>query len=154
MWDFLKKKHAILLEYSLNSEWDITFNTWAELNVVSVAFITCVGQTTQVCVITMEVADYISLINSSFVGDTVSVNTIISVYSWVMFGCVGQIVVMFGVGTNVINLVCFVKQGFKDQISISLTGRRIVKWDVGICKFLLTFITFISITKVAFCISV
>lgn len=34
-----------------------------------------------------------------------------------------QSIVVFGIVTNIINIICFVKQGFKDQINISLSGK-------------------------------
>lgn len=31
-------------------------------------------------------------------------------------------ITMFGLGTNVVNIICFVKQGFKDPVHVSLMG--------------------------------
>lgn len=44
------------------------------------------------------------------------------VYTNVVYSFVCQAIDVFGVVTNVINIVCFAKQGFKDPINISLLG--------------------------------
>lgn len=45
------------------------------------------------------------------------------VFAWVNYAVVCQAIVVFGVVSNIINVVCFVKQGFKEPINISLTGK-------------------------------
>lgn len=46
------------------------------------------------------------------------------VCTWVLYNIVCQIINIFGIVTNIINIVCFVKQGFKDSINVSLLGMR------------------------------
>lgn len=41
---------------------------------------------------------------------------------WIVWAILSQAVVVFGIFSNIINIVCFVKQGFKDSINVSLTG--------------------------------
>ncbi|CAG5129745.1 unnamed protein product, partial [Candidula unifasciata] len=42
------------------------------------------------------------------------------IFQWICFQVLGQLMVVFGAVTNVINIICFVKQGFKDSVNISL----------------------------------
>ncbi|CAG5124060.1 unnamed protein product, partial [Candidula unifasciata] len=42
------------------------------------------------------------------------------VFQWVVYTVVCQTIDVFGLVTNIINIVCFVKQGFKDPVNISL----------------------------------
>lgn len=46
------------------------------------------------------------------------------VCTWVLYSVVCQIINIFGIVTNIINILCFVKQGFKDSINVSLLGMR------------------------------
>lgn len=48
--------------------------------------------------------------------------TAVIIFHWIVWAVLAQIVVVFGVISNIINVVCFVKQGFKDSINVSLTG--------------------------------
>lgn len=65
----------------------------------------------------------VSVISKSVVSLTVSDGQTIQIFSWVMFAVVCQAVDAFGVVTNIINIVCFVKQGFKEPINVSLLGK-------------------------------
>lgn len=44
------------------------------------------------------------------------------IFNWIVWATVAQAVVVFGIISNIINMVCFVNQGFKDSINVSLTG--------------------------------
>lgn len=44
------------------------------------------------------------------------------IFSWVLFGAVCLAIDAFGIITNTINIICFVKQSFHDSINISLFG--------------------------------
>lgn len=44
------------------------------------------------------------------------------IYQWVIFTFLCQSIVLFGIVTNIINIICFVKQGFTDPVNISLMG--------------------------------
>lgn len=46
----------------------------------------------------------------------------LDIFNWIVFANLVQVFVVFGVISNIINIICFVKQGFKDPINISLTG--------------------------------
>ncbi|CAG5130211.1 unnamed protein product, partial [Candidula unifasciata] len=39
---------------------------------------------------------------------------------WIFFTVICQIIDLFGIATNIVNIVCFVRQGFKDPVNISL----------------------------------
>lgn len=49
--------------------------------------------------------------------------TVLRIYTYVTIVALCQILNIFGIVTNVINIVCFVKQGFKDTVNISLLGK-------------------------------
>lgn len=42
---------------------------------------------------------------------------------WCLYTALCQAIVLFGVVSNIINIVCFVKQGFQDPVNVSLCGR-------------------------------
>ncbi|CAG5126085.1 unnamed protein product, partial [Candidula unifasciata] len=42
------------------------------------------------------------------------------VVQWLVYAVVCQLIDIFGTVTNIINIICFVKQGFKDPVNISL----------------------------------
>lgn len=44
------------------------------------------------------------------------------IYTYLMFTALCQTINVFGIVTNVINIICFVKQGFTDAINVSLIG--------------------------------
>ncbi|CAG5121617.1 unnamed protein product, partial [Candidula unifasciata] len=39
---------------------------------------------------------------------------------WLVFAVLCQLIDIFGTITNVVNIICFVKQGFKDPVNVSL----------------------------------
>lgn len=45
------------------------------------------------------------------------------IIQWIVYAVVCQLIDVFGIVTNITNIVCFVKQGFKDPINISLLGK-------------------------------
>lgn len=47
---------------------------------------------------------------------------VIFFYKWIWFAVVCQLVDTFGAVTNIINIICFVKQGVGDSVNISLLG--------------------------------
>lgn len=59
--------------------------------------------------------------------DTVSSPFVVSddlllIFQWVVFVVICQIIDVFGTVTNIINIICFIEQGFQDTINISLMG--------------------------------
>lgn len=61
------------------------------------------------------------LVTVSFENSGISVEAV-RVFTWVVFTVVCQAINMFGIATNNINIMCFVRQGFNDSINISLLG--------------------------------
>lgn len=55
---------------------------------------------------------------------------LVIIYNRVVFGVLCQSLAIFGIGTNLINIICFAQQGFKDQINISLTGTSVSLWFI------------------------
>ncbi|BFZ07855.1 hypothetical protein BsWGS_10894 [Bradybaena similaris] len=51
------------------------------------------------------------------------------IFNWIVWAVVSEVVVVFGIISNIINIICFVNQGFKDSINVSLTGLAIA--DLG-----------------------
>lgn len=47
---------------------------------------------------------------------------------WFLFTFICQVIDIFGASTNIINIICFIKQGFKDPVNVSLLGMSTVYW--------------------------
>lgn len=41
---------------------------------------------------------------------------------WIIYAVLCQAINIFGTVTNILNIICFIKQGFKDPVNISLLG--------------------------------
>ncbi|CAG5117003.1 unnamed protein product, partial [Candidula unifasciata] len=39
---------------------------------------------------------------------------------WIVYCVIGQSIVVFGIAANIVNIVCFVRQGFREPINVSL----------------------------------
>lgn len=48
---------------------------------------------------------------------------IVSILNWILLAVLCQAIAIFGVCANVINTVCFIKQGFEDSVDVSLFGK-------------------------------
>lgn len=55
---------------------------------------------------------------TTFIND----NLVLQISTYVLFTALCQLICIFGVVTNSINIVCFVKQGIKDPINVSFIG--------------------------------
>lgn len=53
----------------------------------------------------------------------------VTIFNWIVWAAIAQVVVVFGITSNIINMVCFVNQGFKDSINVSLTGKT---WNCAV----------------------
>ncbi|CAG5115103.1 unnamed protein product, partial [Candidula unifasciata] len=53
--------------------------------------------------------------SDSFISDKA-----IIIFQYVMITVICQFINIFGVGTNIINIMCFAKQGFNDSVNICL----------------------------------
>ncbi|BFZ07960.1 hypothetical protein BsWGS_10999 [Bradybaena similaris] len=49
-------------------------------------------------------------------------NETLLVFQWIAYCVVCQVINMLGVISNIINIACFIKQGFKESVNISLLG--------------------------------
>lgn len=49
------------------------------------------------------------------------------IFLWIIYTVICQAVEVFGIVTNIINIICFVKQGLGDSINISLLGKGQLK---------------------------
>lgn len=47
-----------------------------------------------------------------------------STYVYVFYGTVCQLIAVSGVVTNIINIICFAKNGLNDSVNISLLGKN------------------------------
>lgn len=45
-------------------------------------------------------------------------------FTWVIFGVLCQVITVFGIATNIVNIICFVKQNVKDSVNVSLLGKE------------------------------
>lgn len=43
-------------------------------------------------------------------------------FQWIGYSIVCELIDVFGTASNIINIVCFLKMGFKDPVNISLLG--------------------------------
>lgn len=68
----------------------------------------------------LNFSSYVSSLDSQ--EDVIFNMTAIIMFHWIVWGILSQLVVVFGISSNIINVVCFVKQGFKESINVSLTG--------------------------------
>ncbi|CAG5129996.1 unnamed protein product, partial [Candidula unifasciata] len=50
---------------------------------------------------------------------------VVEIFMYVMVSGLCQLINLFGIVTNIFNIICFVKQGFKDTVNISLLGLSI-----------------------------
>lgn len=44
------------------------------------------------------------------------------IFQWIFYCCISEITNVFGTVANIINIVCFIKQGLHDSVNISLLG--------------------------------
>lgn len=47
-------------------------------------------------------------------------------FTWSVYGVLCPIIGIFGTVTNIINIICFVKQDFEDTVNVSLLGKKII----------------------------
>ncbi|CAG5126559.1 unnamed protein product, partial [Candidula unifasciata] len=45
---------------------------------------------------------------------------VIVIFQWIIFTVLCQTIDVFGVVANIINVICFIKLGFKDPVNVSL----------------------------------
>lgn len=50
----------------------------------------------------------------------------LNIFNWVVLAVLLQVIDVFGITTNAINIICFARQGFDDPINISLIGKTFV----------------------------
>lgn len=55
--------------------------------------------------------------------DNIFTQSTMIIYQWIMLTVVCQGIAIFGSCTNIVNIICFIKQGFKDPVNISLLGK-------------------------------
>lgn len=48
----------------------------------------------------------------------------VSIFRWITYSFVCNLIDIFGTATNVLNIACFVSQGFQDSVNISLLGKH------------------------------
>ncbi|CAG5126558.1 unnamed protein product, partial [Candidula unifasciata] len=51
---------------------------------------------------------------------------VLTICYWVIYTGLCQTISIFGVLTNIINIICFVKQGFKESVNVSLLGMSLL----------------------------
>lgn len=81
------------------------------------------GQTLENTVSTTTITSVISY-------ETIIVNLVsdadLIMFNWVVLAVLLQVIDVFGITTNAINIICFARQGFDDPINISLIGKILV----------------------------
>lgn len=64
--------------------------------------------------------------NVTFQAHDIQLNDkVLIVFQWIVLSVVCQVIAAFGIGSNIVNVICFSKQGFGDPVNISLLGRSI-----------------------------
>lgn len=48
------------------------------------------------------------------------------IFTSVVYGVLCQLIAVFGIVTNIINIICFIKQDFENTVNISLLGKKIM----------------------------
>lgn len=56
--------------------------------------------------------------------DFVISKTVIQIYIWFVYTILCQAINIFGIVTNILNIVCFLQQGLKESVNVSLLGMR------------------------------
>lgn len=46
----------------------------------------------------------------------------LQIFQWISYTIVCEIIDLFGTVSNIVNVICFVKLGFKDPVNVSLLG--------------------------------
>lgn len=54
--------------------------------------------------------------------DLVLDHNVVVIFHWVVFGVLNQMVDLFGIVTNIMNIICFFKQGFAEPVNVSFVG--------------------------------
>ncbi|CAG5114704.1 unnamed protein product, partial [Candidula unifasciata] len=44
-------------------------------------------------------------------------NDALSLYKWIIHSSICQAIAIFGIAANAVNMICFVKQGFRDTVN-------------------------------------
>lgn len=60
--------------------------------------------------------------NTLDAGDILISDHAMTIVLWVIFAVLSQVIDVFGTITNIINIICFAKLGFKDPVNVSLFG--------------------------------
>jgi hypothetical protein len=50
-------------------------------------------------------------------------NNVSIITQWILYSVLCQLICVFGIVTNIVNIICFVKQGFKDPVNVSFMGK-------------------------------
>lgn len=56
--------------------------------------------------------------------DHPSIYVTTAIFQWINFTVVCQMIDLFGIATNIINIICFLKQGLNDPVNVSLLGAK------------------------------
>lgn len=48
---------------------------------------------------------------------------VVSILNWILLSGLCQGIAVFGTCANLVNIACFIKQGFKDSVDVSLFGK-------------------------------
>ncbi|CAG5128595.1 unnamed protein product, partial [Candidula unifasciata] len=64
--------------------------------------------------------DHLRIIKSVDKYDHIFSDWLRIIFQWIFYSVLCQLVDIFGIISNIINIICFVKQGFHDTVNISL----------------------------------
>lgn len=58
-------------------------------------------------------------------------NETLLVFQWIAYCAVCQVINVLGIISNIINIACFIKQGFKESVNVSLLGMYCRPFNLG-----------------------
>lgn len=50
-------------------------------------------------------------------------NDVVGILQWIIWATLPQVIIGCGIVGNVINIICFVKQGFRDTVNVTFVGK-------------------------------
>ncbi|CAG5130213.1 unnamed protein product, partial [Candidula unifasciata] len=62
----------------------------------------------------------IAAVSDNIEPDALINQRVVVIIQWIFFSVLCQIIDVAGIGANIINIICFVKQGCKDPVNVSL----------------------------------
>lgn len=80
--------------------------------------------------------------------DVIVSDEVLYIFQWLFFSVLTLGIDIFGTIANIINIVCLLKQGFKDMVNISFFGNSSYNFnEISFVTILITFLHFVIIVN-------